>query len=284
MQPEVLRGRRYKVYSLAAVFSLIITALLVAQNPSVVLQPVAQDVITQRLQRLHAKDGDRETELKTMFGEAGCTGDQVQEETVKHKDPSNVICTLPGSANSVIVVGAHFDHADEGMGAIDDWSGASLLPSLFQALKASPRKHTFVFVGFTDEEKGLLGSNFYVGHLSKEQLSAVKAVVNLECLGLTPTKVWAHTANRDLLADLLNVSRSMNTTLQGVDVDQVGDDDTHAFRDRKVPVITIHSTTQETWPLLHSRKDNLTAINLDYLYESYHVVAVYLAYIDQALK
>ena len=34
--------------------------------------------------------------------------------------------------------------------------GASLLPSLFQALKDAPRKHTFTFVGFTNEEKGLL--------------------------------------------------------------------------------------------------------------------------------
>jgi len=284
MQLEAHRGGKYKIYFLAAVFPLFTADLLVAQKSSIVLQSVAQDVIAQRLQRLQAKNADRETELKTMFGEAGCLGDQVQDEVVKRKDPPNVICTLPGSSNSVIVVGAHFDHADEGMGAIDDWSGASLLPSLFQALGASPRKHTFVFVGFTDEEKGLLGSDFYVGHLGKEQLSAVKAVVNLECLGLTPTKVWTHTADPELLADLLKVTKSMNITLHGVDVEKVGDDDTQAFRDRRVPVITIHSVTQETWPLLHSRKDNLAAINLDYLYESYHVVAVYLAYIDQALK
>jgi hypothetical protein len=106
------QGRRYKVYSLSVVFSFIITALLVAQNPSLALQRVAQDVIAQRLQRLHANDSDREMELKTMFGEAGCPGDQVQEETVKRKDPPNLICTPPGSANSIIVVGAHFDHAD----------------------------------------------------------------------------------------------------------------------------------------------------------------------------
>lgn len=284
MKPEARRGGRCKAYSLAVVFSLISGALPVAEKPSVVLQRVEQDVITQRLQRLRSKDADRETELKAMFREAGCSADQVQEEIVRHKDPPNVICTLPGSANSVIVVGAHFDHADEGMGAVDDWSGASLLPSLIQALRESPRKHTFVFVGFTDEEKGLLGSNFYVGHLTKEQLSAVKAVVNLECLGLTPTKVWAHTANPELLTDLLKVTGSMNVKLHGVDVERVGNDDTQAFRDKKVPVITIHSVTQETWPVLHSRRDDLTAINLDYLYESYHVVAVYLAYIDQALE
>ena len=105
----------------------------------------------------------------------------------------------------------------------------------------------------------------------------------MECLGLTPTKVWASTANPKLLSDLLKVTASMNVKLNGVNVERVGNDDTQAFRDKKVPVITIHSITQDTLPALHSRRDNLTAINVDYLYESYCVVAVYLAYIDQSL-
>lgn len=270
--------------TLFAFFTLMGTPFLAAQKTNIAVKLMARDVIALRLQRLRTKDADRETELKTMFGEAGCPTDQVEEETVKHKDPPNVICTLPGSTNSVIIVGAHFDHADEGIGAVDDWSGASLLPSLYQTLRESSRKHTFVFVGFTDEEKGLVGSNFYVRHLTKEQLSAVRAVVNLECLGLTPTKVWASTANPELLTDLQRVTASMNANLNGVNVERVGDDDTQSFRDKKVPVITIHSVTQETWPILHSRRDNLAAINIDYLYESYHVLTVYLAYIDQALE
>ena len=274
---------RYKPYSVAVAFFLISSTLLVAQNASVVLQLVTQNVIAQRLQRLRSKDADRETELKSIFGEAGCSADQVTEEIVKHKDPPNVICTLPGSTNSVIIVGAHFDHVDEGAGAVDDWSGASLLPSLYESLKQHTRKHTFVFVGFTDEEKGLVGSNFYVNHQTKEQLSTVKAMVNLECLGLTSTKVWASVANPELLHDLTRVAASLNVKLNRVNVEMVGNDDTQPFRDNKVPVITIHSVTQETLPVLHSRRDTLKAINVDYLYETYRAVGIYLAYIDQTL-
>ena len=283
MHPETLRGGWHRAYFLATGFFLISATLLVAQETRVVLHPLKQDVIAQRLQLLHSKDADRETELKKMFSEAGCPADQVEEQVVRHKDPPNVICTLPGATNSIIIVGAHFDHADEGMGAVDDWSGASLLASLYQVLREGSRKHTFVFVGFTDEEKGLVGSNFYVKHLTEEKLNAVKAVVNLECLGLTPPKVWASAANPKLLSDLLKVSASMNVTLNGVNVESVGTDDTQPFRDKKVPVITIHSVTQETLPILHSRRDNLAAINVDYLYESYRVVGVYLTYIDQRL-
>lgn len=262
---------------------LISSTLLIAQKTSIEVQPVTRDVIVQRLKCLRSKDADRETELKTIFGEAGCSAGQVEEEIVRHKDPPNLICTLPGSTDSIIIVSAHFDHADEGLGAVDDWSGASLLPSLYQTMKEHSRKHEFVFVGFTDEEKGLVGSSFYVKHRTKEQLSAVKAMVNLECLGLTPTKVWASIANPLLLSSLLNVTSSMNIKLSAVNVERVGYDDTGVFRVKNVPVITIHSITQETLPVIHSPRDNLAAVNVDYLYESYRVAAVYLAYIDQTL-
>jgi hypothetical protein len=68
--------------------------------------------------------------------------------------------------------------------------------------------------------------------------------------------------------------------LQGVNVDKVGDDDSHPFMDKGVPVITIHSMTQETWPLLHSRRDNLKAVDLDQYYAAYRLVAFYLKYLD----
>jgi hypothetical protein len=253
-----------------------------AQEVTVALRAMPPEIISERLRRLHLKNAERETELKMMFEEAGCKA--VEEEIVARKDPPNITCTLPGTTDSLIIVGAHSDHAEEGAGAVDDWSGASLLPSLFQALNDSPRKHTFVFVGFTDEEHGLVGSNFYVKHFPKDRLSAIKAVVNLECLGLAPTKVWAHVASPELLDDLVKVARSMHADLQGVDVDKVGNDDTQAFRDKKLPVITIHSVTQETWPILHSAKDNLTAIRLEDLYNSYRVTAEYLAIIDKVLN
>jgi len=168
------------------------------------------------------------------------------EETVRRKDPPNIICTLHGTTSSLIIVGAHFDHVHEGSGAIDDWSGASLLPSLYQALKDAPRKHTFVFIGFTDEEEGLLGSTFYVKHLPKDRLAAIRGMVNLECLGVGPTVVWAHVADKRLLGAFVDITRSMHLKLKAVNVEQVGDDDTQAFRDKRLPVITIHSLTQET--------------------------------------
>ncbi len=254
------------------------------QSVRVDFQAVPREVVVSRLHRIHAKNAEREADLKEMFDEVGCTGERLEEQVVRQKDPPNVMCTLPGLSNSLIIVGAHFDHAELGSGAVDDWSGASLLPSLFQALKDAPRKHTFTFVGFTDEEKGLLGSEFFVKHFAKDRLAAVCAMVNLECLGVGPTAVWAKVADKRLLTALVNTTQSMHINLRAFNPGNGANDDTQAFRDKRLQVITIHSMTAETWPILHSPRDNLAAVHPDELYESYRLVSGYLAFIDQLLE
>ena len=49
-----------------------------------------------------------------------------------------------------------------------------------------------------------------------------------------------------------------------------------------MPSITIHSLSQksEDAQILHTRKDKLTAMNLDSYYDTYHLLAVYLGYLD----
>jgi hypothetical protein len=107
--------------------------------------------------------------------------------------------------------------------------------------------------------------------------------VNLECLGLSPPKVWAKRSDPNLVGLLANIANSIHVPLQGVGVDRVGDDDTHPFLSKKIPVISIHSLTQETLPVLHSRRDNLDAIHMDDYASAYKLAAFYLAYLDSKL-
>lgn len=255
-----------------------------AKSINIRFDQLPRDEIKGDLRSFTDRNADRESELRRMFQQSGCTPDNLKEEPFKRKMPPNVICTLPGSSGSLIIVGAHTDHVKLGKGVVDDWSGAALLPALIKSLCNTPRKHTFVFIGFADEEGGLVGSHYYVRHLSRAQISDIRAMVNLECLGLTPTKVWADRANRQLLAALVIVARLFKLQLEGVNVDRVGDDDTHSFLRRKVPVITLHSVTQQTWSILHSPRDTLAAINFNDYYDSYRLVAAYLAYLDGALQ
>ena len=104
------------------------------------------------------KNADRQQRLKDYFVQAGCSGPALEIDHPKRSKFGNVICTLNGDSSQQILVGAHFDHVSSGSGAVDNWSGASLLPSLYQSLATGSRKHTFVFVGFFGEEEGLVGS------------------------------------------------------------------------------------------------------------------------------
>jgi hypothetical protein len=106
---------------------------------------VTPDAIQARLKDFSTNNNEREAILKRMFAQSGCKPDNLTEQSVKKKVPPNLICILPGKTDHVILVGAHTDHADVGDGVVDNWSGASLLPSLFYSLNANPRQHTFMF-------------------------------------------------------------------------------------------------------------------------------------------
>jgi Zn-dependent M28 family amino/carboxypeptidase len=239
--------------------------------------------IEQRLRDHKGNDTQREAILKALFETVGCSGELLTEQLVKGLKQPNVICTLPGEAESQIVVGAHFDHVDFGEGVVDNWSGASLLPSLYQSLKSDARHHTFVFVSFSGEEKGLVGSRFYVSALPKEKLSRVKAMVNMDTLGLGPTAVWVSRSDKDLVQALNTTAYSLKIPLKGVNVERVGQSDEEPFIQRHIRTVTLHSLTQETLSILHSPRDKYDAIHFDDYYQSYRLIAAYLAFLDQEL-
>jgi Zn-dependent M28 family amino/carboxypeptidase len=253
------------------------------QGESFQFHPVSREVILSRLEKYKGNDQQRETTLKQLFAEAGCDDQHLSEQPVKGSKLPNVICTLPGSSDKVIIVGAHFDHVSEGDGVVDNWSSASLLPSLLQATKAEPRSHTYIFIGFTDEEKGEVGSRFYARQMTKEQVAATDAMVNMDTLGLASTKVWTSHSDKQLVGALAYIAKQLSMPVAGVNVDQIGSTDSVQFSERKIPSITIHSLTQETFNarILHTSRDKFSAMKLDDYYQTYNLVAAYLVFLDK---
>jgi hypothetical protein len=255
---------------------------LVGEPVPVQYGTVPENEIQRRLNAFEDSNAARQKKLMTLFQESGCA-DDLTEQPVKHVKVPNVQCILTGASDAVILVGGHFDFINAGKGVVDNWSGCSLLPSLYLSLKPSPRRHTFVFVGFTDEEKGLVGSEFYVSRLSKEQLKKISAMVNLDSLGTSPTKIEMDRGAKNLWNALGSVAAALKLPLGVVNVHQVGRSDSDSFQDRKVPTINIHSLTNETFPILHSRRDQIEAIQFHDYYDSYLLIRAYLAYLDQVL-
>lgn len=67
-----------------------------------------------------------------------------------------------GSGKKRVVVGAHYDAVEGSPGANDNGSGVAVLLELIKSMSSIPWKCTVDFVFFDQEEKGLIGSQFYI--------------------------------------------------------------------------------------------------------------------------
>jgi hypothetical protein len=105
----------------------------------------------------------------------------------------NVIAVLPGTSqpDSFVYIGAHYDHlgvSTEGQvfnGADDDATGVAAVLEAARILSASevqPRE-TFVFVAFSGEEIGALGSDALCHRLVTTDLTSRSMLLNMEVLG-----------------------------------------------------------------------------------------------------
>ncbi len=248
----------------------------------IVYNLVSREVVEARLEKYKRDNREREATLLAMFRESGCDGEHLSEQHVTGVKLPNVVCVLPGRSDRSVIIGAHYDHVSEGDGVVDNWSGASLLPSLHEAIRGEPRKHTYIFIGFAAEEEGELGSMFYAQHMSKEQVAATDAMVNIDTLGLGPTQMWLSQGNKRLASALAYLGKAMGTPVGATDVDKVGSSDSVQFSAKHIASITVHSLDQKAYDanILHSKKDTIEAIHKEEYYQSYRLVAAYIAYLD----
>lgn len=248
---------------------------------------VDRNQLTESIGQVEAKNATRLERIRELFSKAGCLA---TDQPVKGEKLPNLICEISGPEDSVIVVGAHYDKVSEGQGVIDNWSGAAMLPALYSALKtdpaasdAEPRKHKIIFVAFTEEEKGLIGSRHFVSQIRKQDRPRYRAMVNLDSLGLGPPNVWAGRSDPKLMEYAGHIANALKIQVGSVGLDQVGLSDSFPFKEKKIPSIDFHSITQTTWPILHTKEDTGGALKADDYWNSYRLIATYLAYLDQKL-
>jgi acetylornithine deacetylase/succinyl-diaminopimelate desuccinylase-like protein len=259
-------------------------AISVLSAEKVAFDRLTDVVLDRRLEAVQKLNPDRKIAMQEMFTEAGCSGESLREDRVKGSKLPNLVCILPGSSEEILLVGAHYDKVKDGEGAIDNWTGASLLASLYQSHKAYPHRHTIWFVAFTDEEAGLVGSKAFVKQMPREELTRLKAFVNIDSVGAGSLKVWGKRAHRPFTNLAAVVAKSLQIEISVMDVDAVGDSDSHPFVDKKVPVIDFHSLDQKSWRLLHTDKDVLSAVDRERYRETDRFLAVFVGILDQRME
>jgi hypothetical protein len=263
---------------------LLILLAAVASAQSLEFKTLKEGVLQERLRLADPKNPERYKRLKDLFAQSGCEGDSFREQKVGGSKEPNMICRLAGSGERPrkIIVGAHFDSVG-GDGIIDNWSGAVLLPTLFEFEGGAPRRHTFEFVGFAAKEKGLLGSRAYLKSMSKEERGQIAAVIVMDSLGLTSTKCWVNGSTKELVDTAARVAGAMKLDFRGVNVDRVGTTDSQPFKEAHIPVLCLHSVTQETWPVINGSRDVWSAVSWSDYYDTHRFVSALLRYFDETL-
>jgi hypothetical protein len=188
---------------------------------------------------------------------------------------NNVVCVIEGSdpvlKNEAIVIGAHYDHLGRGgdgslapssseihHGADDNASGTAGVLELARIFSAqrSKLKRTLVFIAFSGEEEGLLGSNYYVNH-PLVPLDKTVAMINMDMIGrmkdsklsiggVGTAKEW-----RQLIG-------SGDTLALTLSEDGYGPSDHSSFYIKQIPVLFFWTGTHNDY---HKPSDTFDKIN-----------------------
>ena len=271
---------------LAILFILLLPAFAsdTQQPPKIIFWNMQRRSVDMLVHNVPQPDADRLAQLKQTFHDLECKGDNLREQTAG--EGINLICTLPGTAApgtklETIVLTAHYEHEGAGMSAIDNWSGAIMLPFLYHALAAVPRHHTFVFA----EVDGEAGSKAMLRSPPK-----ARAVIAFEALGLGPPSFYIHPEGSVpsymeglLKAALLHAADETGKPEPEASIpgSWFRIDDTRQYRYAGVAAILLHSVSGATKHLPGSVDDTPERIDSDAYFSSYNLLCYYMVGLDQ---
>ncbi|MBS7231311.1 M20/M25/M40 family metallo-hydrolase [Flavobacterium psychroterrae] len=229
---------------------------------------------------------------------------KVKSDTVTTQ---NVVGYIEGSdhnlKNEFIVIGAHYDHWGWGgkgsssknkeviaihNGADDNASGVSALLCMAEELSKSAvkLKRSIIFVSFSGEEQGLLGSKYFVNHLPVKK-EAVKVMLNMDMVGRLNAEKQIYMGGAGTFPDGVELMKKLgdNSGLNPViHAGEVGGSDHISFYKAGISVIGFHTGGH---PQYHTPEDDIDLINTEggalvtkYIYTALIAIANY----EQDLK
>lgn len=201
----------------------------------------------------------------------------------------NVVGFINNKKKHTIVIGAHQDHLGyneyggsleantSGIhnGADDNASGVAMMMELMRTIKKSKklRKNNYIFVAFSGEEEGLLGSSHFVNHPPID-LKTVQYMLNFDMVGrLDSTKktlviyglgtspVW-----KDVIA---SIKTDSNQVVVKTKADGTGPSDHTSFYKSSVPALHFFSGQHRDY---HKPSDDEEKINYHGMYLCYDIV------------
>ncbi len=193
--------------------------------------------------------------------------------------PHNVVGFLEGSDPQLkhewVIVGAHFDHlggyAGAGdtiyNGADDNASGTAGMLELAQAFssRADRPKRSILFIGFSGEEKGLLGSRALV----EQKLIPIEKVVfmlNIDMIGRNPDNPIAVVGDGysyGMKAVVERANTDLKLPIEFGGADYAGNSDHHPFYSSDVPFLFFFTGLHEDYHQLSDHSDKIAFDNME---------------------
>ena len=197
----------------------------------------------------------------TMAGDSTITG-------------TNVIGYIDNQAENTVIIGAHYDHLGMGgegslyrgeepqihNGADDNASGVAILLQLADSLTNKHKGNNYLFISFSGEEMGLLGSNFFVKNATID-LSKANYMLNMDMVGRLReenTLSISGTGTAPIWSQYLNV---LNEDFKLVLKESgVGPSDHTSFYLQDIPVLHFFTGQHEDY---HKPSDDADLLNYD---------------------
>ncbi|WP_188606439.1 M28 family peptidase [Aquaticitalea lipolytica] len=109
---------------------------------------------------------------------------------------TNILGFINNNAEQTIIIGAHYDHLGFGSegslyrgkekaihnGADDNASGVAVMLDLISKLKNANKSNNYLFMAFSGEEMGLLGSNYFVKNPTID-IKKANYMINMDMVG-----------------------------------------------------------------------------------------------------
>ena len=194
------------------------------------------------------------------------------QDTDTKINAKNIIAFIDNKKKNTVIIGAHYDHIgyggqyslDRGIneihnGADDNASGTAMLLSLAKQLNnKNDVENNYLFIAFSAEELGLIGSRYFVNSdvFKKE---SINFMINLDMVGRLNAEKELSIFGVGTSSIFKQVVNSMNNNFKlKIIEDGTGPSDHTSFYNKDIPVLFFHTGSHENY---HRPSDDVNLIN-----------------------
>lgn len=239
-----------------------------------------QEAVAESVKLVPCQSNERLEAVKKLFALMGAKDEEITVKKFNKDKINNVVLRKKGKSEETIIIGAHYDKTEEGCGAIDNWTGVSVVAHLYRTISSIETEKSFVFAAFDQEEKGLLGSEAMAQAIPKESLPQYCAMVNIDSLGLTVPFAIRRISSPKMTSIAKIVAKENKLKFYEIDLDGASSDSA-SFQKRRIPAITFSGLNNQWKDYLHSSGDKLEKIKMETVHLTYQFVLAFIGKLEK---